>query len=59
MDAYWLAAVKGKIGEIYNIGGDKIISVRNFLNNLCKIAKIKIKTKSNRIIFRLFYFKKI
>ena len=32
MEAYWLAATKGKIGEIYNIGGKKIISVKDFLN---------------------------
>ena len=31
MSAYWLTATNGKIGEIYNIGGNKIISVKNFL----------------------------
>ena len=33
MEAYWLTATRGKIREIYNIGGDKIISVKNFLKD--------------------------
>ena len=52
MDAYWLAATKGRIGEIYNIGGDKIISVRNFLKKLCSIAKLKIKSRLNKELLR-------
>jgi GDPmannose 4,6-dehydratase/GDP-4-dehydro-6-deoxy-D-mannose reductase len=43
MEAYWLVSKKGKIGEIYNIGGTKIISVKQFLNQLIKLAKCKIK----------------
>ena len=30
MEAYWLAATKGKIGQIYNIGGNKSIKLKNF-----------------------------
>ena len=30
MEAYWVAATRGKIGEIYNIGGNKVISVKIF-----------------------------
>ena len=37
MEAYWIAAKKGKIGEIYNIG-KKAISVENFLDKLIKIG---------------------
>ena len=29
-----VTAKKGKIGEIYNIGGNKIISVKQFLDKL-------------------------
>jgi GDPmannose 4,6-dehydratase/GDP-4-dehydro-6-deoxy-D-mannose reductase len=43
MEAYWLVSKKGKIGEIYNIGGTKIISVKQFLNQLIELAKCKIK----------------
>jgi len=52
MTAYWLAATKGKIGEIYNIGGEKIISVKEFLNQLIKLAKKKIYTKLDKNLLR-------
>jgi len=42
MEAYWLAAKKGKIGEIYNIGGNKIVTVKQFLKELIKLATCKI-----------------
>ena len=42
MSAYWLAAVKGKTGEIYNIGGNKTVSVKQFLNELLKNSKKKL-----------------
>jgi GDP-4-dehydro-6-deoxy-D-mannose reductase len=52
MAAYWLAATKGKIGEIYNIGGKKIISVQDFLDKLIKLAKKKIYTKLDPKLIR-------
>ncbi len=52
MEAYWLAAKKGKIGEIYNIGGNKIISVRNFLKELMKLSNKKIITKLDPNLLR-------
>ena len=52
MEAYWVAATKGKIGEIYNIGGNKVISVNNFLKKLLKLSKVKIKTKLNKKLLR-------
>lgn len=52
MSAYWLAATKGKIGEIYNIGGEKIISVKEFLNQLIKLTKKKIYTKLDKSLLR-------
>lgn len=52
--AYWLTAKKGRIGEIYNISGDKIISVGNFLKKMISHAKIKkeIITKKNNNLIR-------
>ena len=41
MEAYWLAAKKGNIGEIYNIAGNDTISVNNFLKKLIKLSKKK------------------
>ncbi|MDB4083866.1 GDP-mannose 4,6-dehydratase [Candidatus Pelagibacter sp.] len=52
MEAYWLTAVKGKIGEIYNMGGDKIISVGEFLKELKRIAKVKIESEVNPNLLR-------
>ena len=52
MEAYWLAAKRGKIKEIYNIGGDKIISVRNFLKELCLASKKKIICKVDKNLLR-------
>ena len=40
IEAYWLTAKKGKIGEIYNTGGKKVILVK-ILNTLIKVAQKK------------------
>jgi len=52
MEAYWLAAKRGKIGEIYNIGGNKIVSVKKFLKELIKLAKCKIKHSVDKKLLR-------
>ena len=52
MKAYWLTAYKGKIGEIYNIGGNKTVSVQNFLSKLVKFSKTKINSKVNPKLLR-------
>jgi nucleoside-diphosphate-sugar epimerase len=52
MSAYWLTATKGKIGEIYNIGGNKIISVKNFLKELIRNSSVKIKTQLDKKLLR-------
>lgn len=52
MEAYWMAAKKGKIGEIYNIGGNKTISVEQFLKELLRQSKKKIKVRLDRSLLR-------
>ena len=52
MEAYWLAANKGKRGEIYNICGDIIISVKDFLKEIIKISGIIIKTHLDKNLVR-------
>lgn len=52
MEAYWLTAVKGKIGEIYNISGRKVISVSEFLNNLISLTSINIRKKIKKTLVR-------
>ena len=52
MEAYWLAAKKGKIGEIYNIGGNKIISVKKFLKELIKKSDSTIRCAVDKNLLR-------
>ena len=52
MEAYWLTATKGKVGEIYNICGDKVISVKEFFNELLKLSNSKIKTVLDKNLLR-------
>ena len=52
MEAYWLTAKKGKIGEIYNIGGKKTIKVKDFLHELIKNSNVKIRTQLDKKLLR-------
>jgi len=52
MEAYWLTAKKGRVGEIYNMGGNKIISVGNYLSELKKISTTSIKSKIDPKLLR-------
>ena len=52
MESYWLAAKKGKVGEIYNICGKKVISVKAYLDELKKNSKIGFETKLNKSLLR-------
>ena len=53
MNAYWLVAKKGKIGEIYNIGGTKKYSVGEILDKLISISGVKVKKKIDKKLLRL------
>lgn len=52
MRAYWMAATKGKVGEIYNIGGNRPLSVKQILSRLIKLSKIKVITKLDTNLIR-------
>lgn len=52
MEAYWLAAKKGKIGEIYNICGNQKISVNDFLKKLISFSNKKILCKLDKSLVR-------
>ena len=52
MEAYWLAAKRGRIGEIYNISGEKVISVGNYLKKLKKLSNVKIISKIDKKLLR-------
>ena len=53
MEAYWLTAKRGKIGEIYNIGGNKSISVKEALEYLINLSYKKIYTQQDKKLIRV------
>lgn len=52
MEAYYLAATKGKIGEIYNIGGKEKATVGEVLDLLIKKSTKKIILRKNKNLLR-------
>lgn len=52
MESYWVATTKGRPGEVYNIGGIKIIKVGEFLEVLKKLAKKEIPSRVNPELLR-------
>jgi GDP-4-dehydro-6-deoxy-D-mannose reductase len=52
MEAYWVAAIKGKKGEIYNISSNYKISVGDFLDKLLNLSKYKIYKKLDKKLIR-------
>jgi GDP-4-dehydro-6-deoxy-D-mannose reductase len=52
MEAYWVTARKGKVGEIYNIGGNKFFKVADFLKKMIQFSTQKIKCKINKNLLR-------
>lgn len=52
MNAYYLAATKGKSGEIYNMGGKTKIKVGDVLARLIKLSKVQIKTSEDKNLIR-------
>lgn len=52
MEAYWATAKKGKVGEIYNIGGNRSFKVGDFLKKMIQLSKVKIKCKINKNLLR-------
>lgn len=52
MESYWIATEKGRPGEVYNIGGNKVIKVGEFLEILKAKASCPIKTVADPALFR-------
>ncbi len=52
MEAYYLAAIRGKPGEIYNIGGNKKATVKEILKKLILLSKSKIITEIDTKLMR-------
>jgi len=52
MESYWVATTKGRPGEVYNIGGETVISVGEFLDVLKKKAKCEIPSRIDPTLLR-------
>jgi len=52
MESYWYATEKGKPGEVYNIGGDTVIKVGEFLDVLKSLAKCPIPSRIDPKLLR-------
>ena len=52
MESYWVAAEKCRFGEAYNIGGDTVITVGEFLELLKKKAKCPIFSRIDPKVLR-------
>ncbi len=52
MEAYWLSMEKGKKGEVYNIGGEKVIKVGEFLDILKRLANCLINSQEDPNLYR-------
>ena len=52
MESYWVAAKKCRFGEAYNIGGNTVITVGEFLELLKKKARTSIPSRVNPALLR-------
>ena len=52
MESYWVATMRCRYGEAYNIGGATVIKVGEFSDLLKKHAKCKIVSKPDSKLFR-------
>ncbi len=52
MASYWIALESGNFGEIYNIGGETVIKVGDFLDVLKRKAKCEIKSSVDKNLLR-------
>jgi GDPmannose 4,6-dehydratase/GDP-4-dehydro-6-deoxy-D-mannose reductase len=52
MESYWVAAEKCLFGEAYNIGGNKVITVGEFLDLLKKKARVPISSRVDPNLLR-------
>lgn len=47
--AYWLLLEKGQLGDVYNIAGDEMMTLREVLDRLLKLSSIHLPEKNTRI----------
>ncbi|MCH7561412.1 MAG: GDP-mannose 4,6-dehydratase, partial [Thaumarchaeota archaeon] len=49
---YWIALIKGRVGEVYNMGGVNVVSVGDFLDLLKKAAFCEIPSRVDERLLR-------
>ena len=52
MESYWVATLKCRPGEAYNIGGDTVLKVGDFLEQLVRRAKVRIPLRQDPALLR-------
>lgn len=52
MESYWVAAEKCRFGEVYNIGGNTVITVGEFLELLRKKARVPVRLRLDPNLLR-------
>lgn len=57
--AYYLALLKGEVGDVYNIGSGKLQKIGDILKTLLSLAKVKINIKKTQNLIRKTDIKKI
>jgi nucleoside-diphosphate-sugar epimerase len=50
--SYWIAATKGKVGEVYNIGGTEPVSVGEVLEKLIEVGNYPITRELDKTLLR-------
>lgn len=50
--AYWIMALKCKPGEVYNIGGNHTMTIREALNMMLSFTKVKMEIKVDKRLLR-------
>lgn len=51
VQAYILAAQKGRHGEVYNVGSGRAVKIADILATFLSLAKVKIRVKQDRSLF--------
>ena len=52
MKSYWVATTNGRAGEVYNIGGEKVIKIGEFLDVLKGLAECEIPSRVDPNLLR-------
>jgi GDP-4-dehydro-6-deoxy-D-mannose reductase len=52
IEAFWLATEKGKVGESYNLSGDKVYMIKELLDKMKAMSDAKFEVKQDKNLIR-------